>query len=169
MVKSTGSVGLTIDGAVLNTSALTASADNLTVTGNVTGSGSATIADSATSTFDARVAAGQQVTFAGQRYRNACFGPGAGFAGTVAGLVDGGAIDLETFAYSASATKASITSVTSSDGDTIVTMKDGNLTAAIAPHGAQYGTSPGDYALSSDHRAGKAGTLFELAAPVGGS
>jgi hypothetical protein len=83
-------------------------------------------------------------------------------------LANGDAIDLENFAYSATKLSLTFGGSDAQGSNTLVTIKDINLTATIAlfnQTAGEFGMSASDYTLSSDQHSGKAGTLFQLAAP----
>ena len=149
----------------MNTGTLAASGGTVTVTGTVNGSGQATIAG-ATLDFGAKVAAGQTVTFSQGATGTLELGMAQSFAGTVAGLATGDAIDLANFAYGAKDTISAVTGTGGVGTDTDVTVTDGGLSATIAllnQFANQYSTSVAAYTIASDHTGAKPGTLFELA------
>ena len=91
------------------------------------------------------------------------------FAGTVAGLATGDAIDLTNFQFAGAPKVSTVTAITQ-NGKTIgeaVTVKDNTLTATIDllnQAGIVYSSSASAYTLTKDTTSGHAGTLLELAA-----
>ena len=169
LVETTASGGLTISGALSNGGTLAASGGTLTVAGKVTGTGQATIAG-ATLDFGSSVAGTQAVTFAEGTTGLLQLGLAQSFAGTVAGLASGDAIDLLDFQFATNPTISGVAAImqTGSQVGAAVTVKDGALSATISlmnQFGVQYTASPGAYTLASDTAGLHPGTLLELAPP----
>jgi autotransporter passenger strand-loop-strand repeat protein len=169
LIEATGTAGLIITGDVINTGGtLAAAGGDLTVTGMLKGSsaGEATIANGSTLTIGGKVSASQSVIFEDGSTGTLVLNLAQKFAGTVAGLAQGGAIDLKHLAFS----QAMITGVSGTGDvgtDTVVTVQAGSRTANIAllnQYANQFAVDASAYQLVSDNRV-TPGTLFELAPP----
>ena len=170
LVEATAGGGLTIASALVNGGTLAASGGTLTVAGKVTGTGQATIAGG-TLDFGNSVVATQAVTFSQGTTGLLQLGLAQSFAGTVAGLASGDAIDLLDFQFATNPTISGVTAIlqNGSPVGAAVTVKDGALSATISllnQSGVPYSTSPGAYALASDNTGLHPGTLLELAPPL---
>ena len=91
-LEATGSGGLVIDGDVANSGLLWANGGNLTVTGNVSGDGSAMIDGNATMEFGAAV--DQDITFAASATGTLKLDDADAFTGAVSGFDGNDQFDL---------------------------------------------------------------------------
>jgi DNA-binding CsgD family transcriptional regulator len=99
LIEATGAAGVTLAGTLINNGTLAASAGTLLVEGALSGTGSATISGGATLDLGARVTTGQAIVFAQGATGTLRLDQAPGFAGTVAGLAAGDAIDLASFQF----------------------------------------------------------------------
>ncbi|RQR64585.1 hypothetical protein DIE18_05115 [Burkholderia sp. Bp9125] len=146
-LEATGSGGLVIDSAVANTGNLWANNGNLTIHGDVTGAGSATISGAATLEFGG--ASAENTTFADGAAGTLKLDQSAGFTGTVSGFGAGDTLDLADVLYS-DHTTLSFTANDTGTGGTL-TVSDGAHTAQVALQG---NLSAGGFQLSHDQGSG---------------
>ncbi|AOK62280.1 Ig-like domain repeat protein [Burkholderia ubonensis] len=146
-LEATGSGGLLIDSAVANTGNLWANNGNLTIQGDVTGAGSATISGAATLEFGG--ASAENTTFADGAAGTLKLDQSAGFTGTVSGFGAGDTLDLADVLYS-DHTTLSFTANDTGTGGTL-TVSDGAHTAQVALQG---NLSAGSFQLSHDQGSG---------------
>ncbi|WP_247682233.1 Ig-like domain-containing protein [Burkholderia sp. Tr-862] len=146
-LEATGSGGLVIDSAVNNTGNLWANNGNLTIHGDVTGAGSATISGGATLEFDG--ASAENTTFADGAAGTLKLDHSAGFTGTVSGFGAGDALDLTDVLFG-DHTTLSFTANDTGTGGTL-TVSDGAHTAQVALQG---NLSGGSFQLSHDQGSG---------------
>ncbi|MBV8779247.1 MAG: hypothetical protein JO258_18785, partial [Alphaproteobacteria bacterium] len=165
LLEATAAGGLTISGALTNNGQVAASGGNVTVAGAVGGTGTDTI-NGSTLTFLSSVGSGQTISFASGKAEVLDLGLAQSFAGTVAGLATGDAVDLANFAFGATESISGITGNGAKGTDTNVTIKDGSLSATLHllnQFANQYSTNKSAYQLVSDNSGTHPGTLFELA------
>ncbi|WP_244097227.1 beta strand repeat-containing protein, partial [Burkholderia ambifaria] len=146
-LEATGSGGLVIESAVNNTGNLWANNGNLTIHGDVTGAGSATISGGATLEFDG--ASAENTTFADGAAGTLKLDHSAGFTGTVSGFGAGDALDLTDVLFG-DHTTLSFTANDTGTGGTL-TVSDGAHTAQVALQGNLAG---GSFQLSHDQGSG---------------
>ncbi|WP_256099002.1 beta strand repeat-containing protein [Burkholderia ubonensis] len=146
-LEATGSGGLVIDSAVANTGNLWANNGNLTIQGDVTGAGSATISGAATLEFGG--ASAENTTFADGAAGTLKLDQSAGFTGTVSGFGAGDTLDLADVLYN-DHTTLSFTANDTGTGGTL-TVSDGAHTAQVALQG---NLSAGSFQLSHDQGSG---------------
>ncbi|WP_175773155.1 Ig-like domain-containing protein [Burkholderia ambifaria] len=146
-LEATGSGGLVIESAVNNTGNLWANNGNLTIHGDVTGAGSATISGGATLEFDG--ASAENTTFADGAAGTLKLDHSAGFTGTVSGFGAGDALDLTDVLFG-DHTTLSFTANDTGTGGTL-TVSDGAHTAQVALQG---NLSGGSFQLSHDQGSG---------------
>ncbi|WP_232448722.1 beta strand repeat-containing protein, partial [Burkholderia ubonensis] len=146
-LEATGSGGLVIDSAVANTGNLWANNGNLTIQGDVTGAGSATISGAATLEFGG--ASAENTTFADGAAGTLKLDQSAGFTGTVSGFGAGDTLDLADVLYN-DHTTLSFTANDTGTGGTL-TVSDGAHTAQVALQG---NLSAGNFQLSHDQGSG---------------
>ena len=146
-LEATGSGGLVIDSAVANTGNLWANNGNLTIHGDVTGAGSATISGAATLEFGG--ASAENTTFADGAAGTLKLDHAAGFTGTVSGFGAGETLDLADVLFN-DHTTLSFTANDTGTGGTL-TVSDGAHTAQVALQG---NLSAGGFQLSHDQGSG---------------
>ncbi|WP_230959031.1 beta strand repeat-containing protein, partial [Burkholderia stagnalis] len=146
-LEATGSGGLVIDSAVANTGTLWANNGNLTIHGDVTGAGSATISGAATLEFGG--ASAENTTFADGAAGTLKLDQSAGFTGTVSGFGAGDTLDLADVLFN-DHTTLSFTANDTGTGGTL-TVSDGAHTAQVALQG---NLSAGGFQLSHDQGSG---------------
>ncbi|MXN77346.1 Ig-like domain repeat protein [Burkholderia sp. 4701] len=146
-LEATGSGGLVIDSAVANTGNLWANNGNLTIHGDVTGAGSATISGAATLEFGG--ASAESTTFADGAAGTLKLDHSTGFTGTVSGFGAGDTLDLADVLYN-DHTTLSFTANDTGTGGTL-TVSDGAHTAQVALQG---NLSAGGFQLSHDQGSG---------------
>ncbi|WP_256261997.1 beta strand repeat-containing protein [Burkholderia ubonensis] len=146
-LEATGSGGLVIDSAAANTGNLWANNGNLTIQGDVTGAGSATISGAATLEFGG--ASAENTTFADGAAGTLKLDQSAGFTGTVSGFGAGDTLDLADVLYN-DHTTLSFTANDTGTGGTL-TVSDGAHTAQVALQG---NLSAGSFQLSHDQGSG---------------
>jgi hypothetical protein len=170
LIEATGAAGLAIAGALVNNGALAVSAGTFSIGGTLSGTGSATISGGAILDIGAKVLAGGAIGFAQGSTGALKLDQAQSFAGTVAGLAAGDAIDLANFQLANKPTLAAVSAIIQ-NGSVVgaaVTVKDGSLNATIDllnQFGIQYAINPAAYALSSDGLGAHPGTLLQLASP----
>jgi hypothetical protein len=170
LIEATAAGGLTIASTLTNSGTLSASGGSLTVAKAVAGSGQAIVANG-TLDFATTVSATQAITFAQGMTGLLQLGQAQNFAGTVAGLAQGDAIDLQNFRFSGKPTISGVTAITQGANQigAAVTVNDGALSATIAllnQFGVSYSTNPAAYTLASDNSGLHPGTLLQLAPPA---
>ena len=101
-MEATGSDGLVIDSNIDNTGNIWANGSDVTIHGDVTGSGTATINGAATLELDG--ASHIRVTFADDAAQTLTLDEGDDFAGTVAGLGEGDSFDFTSLGSAGNAT-----------------------------------------------------------------
>jgi len=167
-IAAQGVGALIVEGAVANSGSLTADGANLTIDGNLTGVGEATITG-ATLDFGADVAATQTVTFSSGSTGLLDLGEAQDFHGAVAGLAAGDAFDLSNFLFSNSPEIVKVTGTGAIGTDTDITVQDGSLVAnlhLLNQFAHEFLIRASAYSLTSDDvGSATAGTLFQLAAP----
>ncbi|RQY93163.1 Ig-like domain repeat protein [Burkholderia stagnalis] len=146
-LEATGSGGLVIDSAVANTGNLWANNGNLTIHGDVTGAGSATISGAATLEFGG--ASAENTTFADGAAGTLKLDQSAGFTGTVSGFGAADTLDLADVLFN-DHTTLSFTANDTGTGGTL-TVSDGAHTAQVALQG---NLSAGGFQLSHDQGSG---------------
>ncbi|WP_260432371.1 Ig-like domain-containing protein [Burkholderia sp. Bp9140] len=146
-LEATGSGGLVIESAVTNTGNLWANNGNLTIHGDVTGAGSATISGAATLEFGG--ASAENTTFADGAAGTLKLDQSAGFTGTVSGFGAGDALDLTDVLFG-DHTTLSFTANDAGTGGTL-TVSDGTHTAQVA---LQVNLSGGSFQLAHDQGSG---------------
>ncbi|RQZ10058.1 Ig-like domain repeat protein, partial [Burkholderia sp. Bp9031] len=146
-LEATGSGGLVIESAVTNTGNLWANNGNLTIHGDVTGAGSATISGAATLEFGG--ASAENTTFADGAAGTLKLDHSAGFTGTVSGFGAGDSLDLTDVLFG-DHTTLSFTANGAGTGGTL-TVSDGVHTAQVALQGDLSG---GSFQLAHDQGSG---------------
>jgi hypothetical protein len=169
-LEATGSGGLTVDDAVANSGTIAANGGNVTIGGNLTGSGQAEIFGNAA--IELKGTASNGVTFETGSAGSLILDAAQSFTGTVAGLASGNSIDLKSF-LAADTTITQVTGTGVIGTTTNVTVKDADPNNKVTltlhllnQYAGQFGISASDYALTPDHMPGN-GTLFQLAAAHG--
>ncbi|RQR33341.1 Ig-like domain repeat protein, partial [Burkholderia sp. Bp9143] len=146
-LEATGGGGLVIESAVTNTGNLWANNGNLTIHGDVTGAGSATISGAATLEFGG--ASAENTTFADGAAGTLKLDQSAGFTGTVSGFGAGDSLDLTDVLFG-DHTTLSFTANDAGTGGTL-TVSDGVHTAQVALQG---NLSGGSFQLAHDQGSG---------------
>jgi hypothetical protein len=167
-LEATNGGDLIVAGAVANNGTLLEQGGVLKIGGALSGTGQATIAGG-TLELGAGVVATQTVTFAAGAAGTLKLDRAQSFAGTVAGLAAGDAIDLANFQFSKTPTIAGVTGTGAAGSTTVVTVVDGTLTEKLTllnQFANQFAVSPSAYTLAADSNPLSHGTLFRLAAPA---
>jgi hypothetical protein len=154
-LEATGTGGLEIDGAVVNAGSLWANGGNLTIHGDVTGNGSATISGASTLEFDG--ASSANTAFSDGATGTLKLDHSASFTGSVSGFAAGDTLDLADVLYT-DHTTLSFAANGAGTGGTL-TVSDGVHTAQIALQG---NLSSGGFQLSHDQGSG---TVVTYATP----
>ena len=152
-----------IEGDAINRDLLSVTGGMLSVGGQLRGTGSVKIG-AATLHVDGAVASGQSLKFKSNVASLLELGDANTFRGTVAGMSNDDAIDLQDFAF-AHTSILKVSGTGAANTYTNVKLTDGLQTATIAlfnQTAQQYGLSASDYSLKSDGQS-TPGTLFELA------
>jgi hypothetical protein len=152
--EATGSGGLVVESALANTGSLWANGGNITLQGEVTGAGSATIDGTATLEFGA--GSDQHVTFADGAAGRLTLDDSAGFTGTVSGFGAGDSLDLGDVVFG----NMSLITYAANDAGT-----GGTLIVSDGTHDTQIMLS-GPYEAAGSQADGQGGTLLAYDAPA---
>jgi hypothetical protein len=147
VIEATGSGGVTVASAVSNSGNLWADGGNLTLKGDVSGSGSATISGSATLEYGA--ASSEATSFANGAAGELKLDQSASFAGAISGFGAGDRIDIADIAFDSQTTLAFSESSTGTGGT--LTVSDGTHSAELTLMG-QYAAA--GFNIGSDQNGG---------------
>jgi Ca2+-binding RTX toxin-like protein len=130
-LEATGTGGLVVESTIANAGSMWANGGNITVHGDVTGTGSALIGGSASLELDG--AARLAVSFANNSAGTLKLGDADHFSGSIAGFGDGETLDLADIALGSGTTLGYLTDIA---GSGTLVIGDGAITAHLALQGA---------------------------------